>query len=225
MQLLYIYLHFPINKNSTIHVGKTYHNPGWYGICNLFRSTRNYWLKNVDCMVATNESFQVLFFPIGVLHSGSFMKFHLLGSLSAGDWLQWWVCTWSTWWFFVGQWWFLLWSDFCYAVMMSCLFIIHKKNQKIYLLECAMAFLGLIMSCVRDIFGPWDVSWLRFSGTKKRKKWRRLRDRNVGCETVVDPRCVETPPGDHSPAKKQFPPWTGWKTRCKKKTWRPCTSI
>lgn len=57
----------------------------------------------------------------------------------------------------------------------------------------------------RDIFGPGrDVDTDFVSAAKKREKnGGRLRDRNVSLRNRFDPRCVETPPGEHSPAKKQ----------------------
>lgn len=108
---------------------------------------------------------------------------------------------------------FVMTVDFCYAVMMSCLFIIHKKFKRYTFWNVPWPWPHHVER-VRDIFGPWDVSWLRFSGKKRRKKWRRLRDRNVAAKPFSIRDALKPHPENIPPAKKQLPPLRV-KTRCK----------
>lgn len=192
MQLLhYIYLHFPINKNSTIHVGKTYHNLDGMGFVTYLGPpiffVKNGWLVGPQ---------RVLPGPIGgtaeVSFAGKFECWRLAAVMSKYM-IDMMILRGSVV-IFVMKWFLLCGYD--------VFFVYHsQKNQKIYLLECAMA---LASSC--PAFGTsldLETSLDFVSAAEKGKKMEKAARPQRGCETVVDPRCVETPPGEHSPAKKQ----------------------
>ena len=211
MQLLhYIYLHFPINKNSTIHVGKTYHNLDGMGFV-TYLGPPIFFVKN-GWLVGPQRVLPGVFFPIGVdtaevSFAGKFECWRLAAVMSKYM-IDMMILRGSSWWF-------LLWSDFCYAVMMSFLFIIHKKNQKIYLLECAMA---LASSC--PAFGTsldLETSLDFVSAAKKEKTMEKAARPQRGCETVSIRDALKPHPETILPLKRQLPPWTGWTNAVKKK--------
>lgn len=197
MQLLhYIYLHFPINKNSTIHVGKTYHNLDGMGFVTYLGPpiffVKNGWLVGPQ---------RVLPGPIGgtaeVSFAGKFECWRLAAVMSKYM-IDMMILRGSV---VI----FVMTVDFCYAVMMSCLFIIHKKFKRYTFWNVPWPWLHHVLRSGH----LWTLRRLltSFQRQKKEKKMEKAaRPQRFAAKPLSIRDALKPHPENIPPLKRQLPP-------------------